>query len=65
MEKKLNSNEFHAYWQCPNCDNANMDIVDKFLLEIREFECKKCKKKYRLKIKVTQVLCQPLIYQYI
>jgi len=61
MEKKITKNEFHAYWQCPDCGNSNMDIADNFLLNIRKFECTKCGKKYSLKKEFTQILCSPLV----
>lgn len=64
--KEKATNEFHAYWQCPACEYVNMDIADNFLLDIREFKCCLCGKKYSLKriheLEVkdfTQVLCQP------
>lgn len=66
MKKETKKNEFHAYWQCPCCGIANMDVADDFLLNIREYECALCNKKYNLK-KIQelelhdhiQVLCQP------
>ena len=60
MEKE-NKNEFHAYWQCPNCNIVNIDIADNILLDIKSFECKNCGKKYTLRKKITQILCQPLM----
>jgi transposase-like protein len=60
MEKELNINKFHAYWQCPSCHHVNMEAADIFLLKIKKFKCKKCNNNYRLKEKVVQILCEVL-----
>jgi len=60
--KEKNKNDFHAYWQCPNCKHANMSIASNDSLEMEKFECSFCKKKYSLIKAVTQVLCNPLTF---
>ena len=60
-EKKISTNEFHAYWQCPNCGVVNMDIADDFIIIMKTHQCTSCKKEYILKKEMTQVLCQPMV----
>jgi len=60
--KEKKKDEFHAYWQCPNCEKVNMNIATDDCLEMKNFSCQHCKHRVTLIKAVTQVLCSPLTF---